>query len=124
MLLKFPAYKRGAMHWLMNGQRAVRFADTHFRIPCFFKGLCEVLARMSVNAYTCCLPDWVEHALETDVEPYLRTPEEELSFIVRHNIDVNACIAGASSGLLYVLWQIGRLAGNRLLNRSSKVKDA
>ena len=62
--------------------------------------------------------------LETDVEPYLRTPEEELPFIVRHNADVNACIAGASFGVLYVLWLIGRLAGRRLFKKSSKVKDA
>lgn len=92
--------------------------------PTSSKSLCEVLACMRVTALTCCLPDWVEHALETDTEPYLRTPEEELSFIVRHNTDVNACIAGASLGLLYVLWQTGRLAGSCLLNRSSKVKDA
>lgn len=79
---------------------------------------------MSVTAVSCCLPDWVEHALETDVEPYLRTPEEELSFVVRHNIDVNASIAGASFGLLYILWQVARLAGSRLVSRSSKDKDA
>ncbi|CAL5228007.1 g11062 [Coccomyxa viridis] len=37
--------------------------------------------------------DWVEHVLETDIDPYLRTPEEELSFVVRHNLDVIASVA-------------------------------
>ena len=31
--------------------------------------------------------------LETDIDPYLRTPEEELSFVVRHNLDVIASVA-------------------------------
>ena len=70
------------------------------------------------------LPDWVEHVLETDAEPYLRTPEEEMSFITRHNIDVNACIAGASFGMFYTLWQLGRFACRCLPKRSLKLKDA
>ena len=37
--------------------------------------------------------DWVEHALETDADPYLRTPEEELPFKERHNLDVYLVIA-------------------------------
>ena len=37
--------------------------------------------------------DWVEHALETDADPYLRTPEEDLSFIERHNLDVYLAVA-------------------------------
>ena len=77
---------------------------------------------MYVTVFICCLLDWVEHVLETDAEPYLRTPEEEMSFIARHNIDVNACIAGASLGLLFVLWRIGRLAVTRLLRSSLKVE--
>ena len=37
--------------------------------------------------------DWVEHVLETDAEPYLRTPEEELSFVARHNLNVYFMVA-------------------------------
>ena len=32
--------------------------------------------------------DWIEHVLSTKAEPYLRTPEAELSFVARHNLDV------------------------------------
>ena len=35
----------------------------------------------------------MEHALDTKAEPYLRTPEEELFFVVRHNLDVIATLA-------------------------------
>lgn len=41
--------------------------------------------------YVCA--DWVEHALDTKAEPYLMTPEGELSFVVRHNLDVIATVA-------------------------------
>ena len=39
------------------------------------------------------LVDWVEHALETGAEPYLYTPEEELPFVERYNLDIFACFA-------------------------------
>jgi len=63
------------------------------------------------------LPDWVEHVMETDAEPYLRTPDEELSFIVRHNLDVNASVAAMVTVTLFALWRIVRVAGHTLLKR-------
>ena len=44
--------------------------------------------------------DWVEHALETDLDPYLRTPEEEMSFVARHNLDVYPFVAVAAWGAI------------------------
>ena len=35
----------------------------------------------------------MEHALETGLQPYLRTPEAELSFVARHNLDAYATVA-------------------------------
>ncbi len=35
----------------------------------------------------------MEHVLETKGEPYLKTPEDELSFIVRNSLDVYAILA-------------------------------
>ena len=66
--------------------------------------------------------DWVEHALATDAAPYLRTPEEELSFIVRHNLDVNAAVAVAACAMLALLWQVLRAASRLLLRSSRKLK--
>ena len=37
--------------------------------------------------------DWLEHVIDTKGDPYLTTPEVELSFIVRHNLDVYALLA-------------------------------
>jgi len=37
--------------------------------------------------------DWVEHVIDTKGEPYLKTPEDELSFIVRNSLDVYAIVA-------------------------------
>ena len=55
--------------------------------------------------------------METDAEPYLRTPDEELSFIVRHNLDVNASVAAMVTVTLFALWRIVRVAGHTLLKR-------
>ena len=37
--------------------------------------------------------DWVEHVIDTKGDPYLKTPEDELSFIVRNSLDVYAIVA-------------------------------
>jgi hypothetical protein len=70
------------------------------------------------------VPDWVDHALETNAEPYLRTPDEELSFIVHHNLDVNASIALAAMGLCFALLRIGQVASRVVLNRRPKAKQS
>ena len=46
--------------------------------------------------------DWIEHVVETKGDPYLKTPDDELSYIVRHNLDVYVAIA-ASVGLVLLL---------------------
>ena len=66
--------------------------------------------------------DWVEHVLATDAEPYLRTPEEELSFIVRHNLDVNTAVAVSALAMLALVWQALRAASRLLLRSSQKLK--
>ena len=66
--------------------------------------------------------DWVEHVLATDAEPYLRTPEEELSFIVRHNLDVNAAVAVSALAMLALVRQALRAAGRLLLKSGQKLK--
>ena len=66
--------------------------------------------------------DWVEHVLATDAEPYLRTPEEELSFIVRHNLDVHAAVAVSALAMLALVWQALRAASRLLLGSGQKLK--
>ena len=53
------------------------------------------------------LPNWVEHALETDGVPYLHTPDEELSWLVLHSTDVAIFALGlllaAGAALLFCI---------------------
>lgn len=43
--------------------------------------------------------DWIEHVIATGGEPYLKTPEDELSFIVRNSLDVHAILAACCIAL-------------------------
>lgn len=42
--------------------------------------------------------------IETNGDPYLKTPEDELTFIVRHNLDIYAVLAAS----LYLLLLLSR----------------
>ena len=55
--------------------------------------------------------------LETKGYPYLKTPEDELSFVVRHNLDVYASLAAA----LYLLLLLGRKLIALLARRAGKL---
>ena len=61
--------------------------------------------------------DWVEHVIETKGDPYLKTPEDELSFIVRHNLDVYAMLAAS----LYLLLLLSRRLIVLLVAKAGKV---
>ena len=50
--------------------------------------------------------DWVEHALATHGEAYLMTPEDELTVVQRHNIDVIATYLGGACIALFAVWQV------------------
>ena len=63
--------------------------------------------------------DWVEHVIDTKGDPYLKTPEDELSFIVRNSLDVYAIVAVcccvmvlvASATLLLLVNRLGPMLG-------------
>lgn len=53
-----------------------------------------------------CLPaDWIEHVLATGGEAYLMTPEDDLSFVQRHNVDVVATYLCGFAATVIVLWK-------------------
>lgn len=58
--------------------------------------------------------DWVEHVLATGGEAYLRTPEQDLPFFVRHSLDLWAACLAAAAVLVYVAFLLARLAHNKL----------
>lgn len=51
-----------------------------------------------VHVHACV--DWVEHAIATGGEAYLRTPDHDLPFYARHMLDVWAVTLGAAAVLL------------------------
>ncbi|KAK9831512.1 hypothetical protein WJX81_004473 [Elliptochloris bilobata] len=53
--------------------------------------------------------DWIEHVVATGGEPYLRTPEEDLPWAVRHSLDVAAVWAAAAALLVMLLARAARL---------------
>ncbi|BDA49332.1 UDP-glucuronosyltransferase 2A1 [Coccomyxa sp. Obi] len=50
--------------------------------------------------------DWVEHVLATRGEAYLRTPDEDLSWLARMGLDVLAAYLGALCLLAYLSWRL------------------
>ena len=58
------------------------------------------------------MADWLEHVAATGGEPYLRTPEDDLPFLVRHSLDVAAVWAalGALSVILVACMVRGALS--------------
>ena len=61
--------------------------------------------------------DWLEHVIDTKGDPYLKTPENELSFIVRHNLDVYALLGAA----LYLLLLLGRKLLGLLAGKAGRI---
>ena len=70
--------------------------------------------------------DWVEHAIETGGEPYLHTPEAQLSIFVRHSLDTYAfCLAVLCIGWYLAAKLLGRAAAaTRDVLLYGKVKGA
>ena len=64
---------------------------------------------------TTMLADWIEQALEMDGESYLRTPEEELPWIVLYNMDVYCALIVL---LVVIIVSMG-MAVTRYLSRVS-----
>lgn len=63
--------------------------------------------------------DWVEHALATHGEAYLMTPEDELTFVQRHNIDVIATYLCGACAVLYAVWQLLRCVAAAVLGAAA-----
>lgn len=53
--------------------------------------------------------DWIEHVLNTNGDPYLKTPEDEMSFVVRNMLDVYATAAACFSVVLVIVYQAFRM---------------
>ncbi len=57
--------------------------------------------------------DWVEHVLDSDGEPYLQLPDQDMNFFVRNSLDVigaylGAAILSLSTAVGIFWWVVGR----------------
>lgn len=50
--------------------------------------------------------DWVEHVIATKGEPYLKIPEDEMSFIARYSLDVYVIIAACCLCPMLAAWAV------------------
>lgn len=53
--------------------------------------------------------------METGGDPYLTTPESEMSMIARHSLDVYALVLGCIGLALYTLWKLSSATAALLL---------
>ena len=58
---------------------------------------------ISSDCFAALHADWIEHALEMEGESYLKTPEEDLSWLVLNNVDVYAAFVAATAAVLAAL---------------------
>ena len=82
---------------------------------------------MQDHCDTVCCADWVEHVIATDGEPYLRTPDDEMSFAARYSLDVYAMLAACCFMVLLlmraaVVGLIRRCEHMALMNAGSYVR--
>ena len=72
--------------------------------------------------------DWIEHALEMGGESYLKTPEEDLSWLVLLNVDVYAAFVAATAavlaGLIVSVWYLIRRNAPTWPEASRRAKKA
>ena len=66
--------------------------------------------------------DWVEHVLATGGEAYLRTPDENLTWLTRMGVDVSIAYIGAISLTVFLIWRLGRAVTNAPWRRLLKLK--
>ena len=57
-------------------------------------------------AHKCSCADLIEHVLETEGDAYLKTLDDELSYLVRHSVDIYATMAAFVVLIVTLLWKV------------------
>ena len=81
------------------------------------KGTWETCQR---EEQTCSLADLIEHVLETEGDAYLKTPEDELSFLVRSSIDTHASVGIFAALTVALLWKLSRVFARSVMGGPGK----
>lgn len=54
----------------------------------------RILNKLEYSRHLKRAADWVEHVLDSDGEPYLQLPDDDMSFLVRNSLDIIAAYLG------------------------------
>ena len=66
------------------------------------------------------LADLMEHVLETEGDAYLKTPDDELSFLVRSSIDTHASVGIFAALTVALLWKLSRVFARYVMGGPGK----
>ena len=66
------------------------------------------------------LADLIEHVLETEGDAYLKTPDDELPFLVRNSIDTHASVGTFAALTVALLWKLSRVFARYAMGGSGK----
>ena len=66
------------------------------------------------------LADLMEHVLETEGDAYLKTPDDELSFLVRSSIDTHASVGIFAALTVALLWKLSRVFARSVMGGPGK----
>ena len=69
-----------------------------------------------------CCADWMELVIDTKGDPYLKTPDDELSFIVRHSMDVYGFIIVCLYMVFLMSSKLLKLLAGKAARRSSVLR--
>ena len=64
--------------------------------------------------------DLIEHVLATEGDAYLKTPDDELSFLVRNSIDTHASVGAFAAVTVALLWKLSRVFARYVMDGSGK----
>ena len=79
---------------------------------------CEKKCRCKAQQYS--LADLMEHVLETEGDAYLKTPDDELSFLVRSSIDTHASVGIFAALTVALLWKLSRVFARSVMGGPGK----
>ena len=68
--------------------------------------------------------DLIEHVLETEGDAYMKTLDDELSFLVRNSLDTHASLGALVALVGALLWKLSRVSVRYVMGSPGKHQNA
>ena len=75
----------------------------------------EIATTSCCEAQECFCADLIEHVLETEGSAYLKTPDDELSFLVRNSLDLHASVGAFVALAVALSWKMSRVSARYVM---------